>query len=208
LRERQKLVCKPCWELRYCPYGPVVEEFPLMPPLRPEAEKHNAYLRKCLKTGRMADGRAMDRTKRSDFKKMLSEYDPSDFPETIPPILEEMSCRVFGHLCPVYFVAEPFTETAELRRLGRSIPFPIRLRVARRDNYTCQGCGKHLKDDELEFDHLIPISLGGSSDEHNLRLTCIECNRKKSDNFVPGPRWFDRPPEPSPSRRSQRRRKP
>jgi hypothetical protein len=22
-------VCKPCWELRYCPYGPLVEYFPL-----------------------------------------------------------------------------------------------------------------------------------------------------------------------------------
>jgi hypothetical protein len=23
-------VCKPCWEIKYCPYGPFVEEFPLM----------------------------------------------------------------------------------------------------------------------------------------------------------------------------------
>ena len=24
-------VCKPCWELKYCPYGPLVEFFPLSP---------------------------------------------------------------------------------------------------------------------------------------------------------------------------------
>src|SRR5690242_11686254 len=24
-------VCKSCWELRYCPYGPMVEHFPLSP---------------------------------------------------------------------------------------------------------------------------------------------------------------------------------
>ena len=24
-------VCKPCWELKYCPYGILVEEFPLSP---------------------------------------------------------------------------------------------------------------------------------------------------------------------------------
>ena len=24
---RVKAVCKPCWELKYCPYGPLVEEF-------------------------------------------------------------------------------------------------------------------------------------------------------------------------------------
>ncbi len=27
--KRIKAVCKPCWELKYCPYGPLVEEFPL-----------------------------------------------------------------------------------------------------------------------------------------------------------------------------------
>lgn len=28
LNARPKAICKPCWELHYCPYGPVVEEFP------------------------------------------------------------------------------------------------------------------------------------------------------------------------------------
>lgn len=27
--KRIKRVCKPCWELKYCPYGPLVEQFPL-----------------------------------------------------------------------------------------------------------------------------------------------------------------------------------
>jgi len=26
---RTKHICKPCWELKYCPYGPLVEQFPL-----------------------------------------------------------------------------------------------------------------------------------------------------------------------------------
>jgi hypothetical protein len=34
LNERTKNVCKPCWELRYCPYGPLVEAFPLLGPTR------------------------------------------------------------------------------------------------------------------------------------------------------------------------------
>jgi hypothetical protein len=25
----EHIVCKPCWELKYCPYGPLVEFFPL-----------------------------------------------------------------------------------------------------------------------------------------------------------------------------------
>src|SRR5579864_3675797 len=28
-KKRSKHVCKPCWELKYCPYGPLVEQFPL-----------------------------------------------------------------------------------------------------------------------------------------------------------------------------------
>ena len=91
-------------------------------------------------------------------------------------------CNVFGHVCPVFFAAEAITETSEARRRGRYIPFKIKMRVVRRDNYTCQHCGKHLKDDEVEFDHKIPISLGGSSEEHNIRLTCFDCNREKSDH--------------------------
>jgi 5-methylcytosine-specific restriction endonuclease McrA len=66
-----------------------------------------------------------------------------------------------------------------LRKGDSSISFQTKLRVARRDNYTCQECGKLLREHELEFDHVIPRSLGGTSDEHNIRLTCLKCNRKK-----------------------------
>lgn len=131
-------VCKPCWELKYCPYGAFVEEFPLLPP-------------------------------------------PEECPEEIPKEISDMGCTVFGHMCPVFFVSEGYTETAEPRRRGRYIPFEVKMRVVRRDNHTCQVCGKHLLDNEVEFDHIIPISKGGSSEEPNIRLTCFKCNRDKSD---------------------------
>lgn len=41
VRKVKSRVCKPCWEIKYCPYGPYVEDFPLLPPTRKEAEKHN-----------------------------------------------------------------------------------------------------------------------------------------------------------------------
>jgi hypothetical protein len=28
-KRRTKHICKPCWELKHCPYGPLIEEFPL-----------------------------------------------------------------------------------------------------------------------------------------------------------------------------------
>lgn len=174
-------VCKPCWELRYCPYGPLVEQSPLLPNTREAATAHHEHLKHCLRTGRLSDGRRLSPSKRKAFLKTVREFRPTDYPESIPPAIAETQCTVFGHICPVIFSAERFTETERSRRTGRYIPFPTKMRVVRRDNYTCQHCNKHLQDNEVEFDHIIAISRGGSSDEHNIRLTCHDCNADRSD---------------------------
>jgi len=129
--KRVKAVCKPCWEIKYCPYGTLVEDFPL---------------------------------KSKDDR-------------------DHRSCRIFGHDCPVYYVAEPFTETKELRNISRSIPTPTKFRVLKRENQICLVCGESVKDEDVEFDHVIPWSKGGSSDEHNVRLLCRDCNRKRGKKF-------------------------
>jgi hypothetical protein len=180
-RTASRKVCKPCWELRYCPYGPLVEQFPLLPPTRSQAIEHNDYLRACLKSGKISDGKPLDARRRKMFESQVSNFSPDNYPAEIPRDIAAMSCSVFGHICPVVFVNEGFTETSESRRSGRYIAFKTKVRVVRRDNYTCQHCGKHLLDNEVEFDHRIPLSRGGSSDEHNLRLTCHDCNHDKSD---------------------------
>jgi len=158
-----------------------VEESPLIPPTRKHAEEHQEYLKECLRTGVLGSEEPLDDDRRRMFQEWIDEFNPDDYPEEIPEEMAEMQCTVFGHICPVIFVAEEETETAELRRRGRYIPFKVKMRVVRRDNYTCQICGRHLLDDEVEFDHIIPFSKGGSSEEHNIRLTCFKCNRKKSD---------------------------
>lgn len=174
-------VCKPCWELRYCPYGPLVEQAPLLPGTREEAILHHEYLKECLRTGQLADGRPVDASRRRALQQDIRVFNPRRYPQSIPRVITDMGCTVFGHICPVVFAAEGFTETTEGRRTGRYIPFRIKMRVVRRDNYTCQHCGKHLKDNEVEFDHVIPLARGGSSEEHNIRLTCHDCNADKSD---------------------------
>jgi 5-methylcytosine-specific restriction endonuclease McrA len=80
-------------------------------------------------------------------------------------------------------VSEPFTETGKLRNVTRHIPRSVLIRVIRRDNSTCQVCGKHLLDPEIQIDHIIPLTKGGPSIESNLRVICSDCNLKKS-NFV------------------------
>jgi hypothetical protein len=127
--KRVKAVCKPCWEIKYCPYGPLVEHFPLN-------EEYN-----------------------------------------------EKSCRIYGHDCPVFYVAEPLTETKELRNISRSIPRKVQFRILKRDNQICSDCGKPVLDEEIEFDHIIPWSKGGPSEEYNVKLLCKTCNRKKGNKF-------------------------
>lgn len=170
-------VCKPCWELRYCPYGPLVEQFPLLLPTRAKIEEHNEYLRRCLATNTFGEnpGRPMTGEERTRFTEMLARQVPTDFPVDIPEEIQEMTCRVFGHICPVVFTAECFTEATESRPTNRKPSPRVMTKVARRDNYTCQECGRGLRDFEVEFDHIIPVAEGGSSEEDNVRVTCGDC---------------------------------
>lgn len=289
-RARLRRVCKPCWELKYCPFGPLVEQSPTLPPPLHAIVEQNAYFKRCLETnlvgsleslspesraqyeGWMKDEQVLlkqalfrlgQRRELADasrlptdeekiaawiggalppihiyrtpyehedtdvvaadyseedwvqikeiaaqikeeyrlaletgmidhrspieparaawFRKQVEEFDASKYPDSVPAIFHDAVCNVYGHVCPVFFSAEASTETSAERRRGRYIPFGVKMRVVRRDNYTCQHCGKHLADNEVEFDHKIPISKGGSSEEHNVRLTCFDCNREKKD---------------------------
>ena len=129
-KEYIKAICKPCWELKYCPYGVLVENF-----------------------------------------EVRGEID------------DPYRCRVFGHICPVFKIAEPLTETKEKRNISRNISSVTQRRVLRRDNYICQICNKPIPDNEVNFDHIIPWSKGGSSDESNIRLLCESCNKSRGNNF-------------------------
>lgn len=292
---RTTRLCKPCWELKYCPYGPLVEQLPTLPPLRSAIEEQQAYFKHCLETDTVGtieplsdemrathqewlvdedlllrqgltelrqqraleeanraetyeekiaiwfgrelppvhiyraaydiddgeldeedfepeiwqeivaraetqrerlkqalatgqnDGRLpLDPVRRAWFQKQVDDFVAENYPDTIPERFTEAECNVFGHICPVFFTAEAMTETQEERRIGRRhLNFTTMMRIVRRDDYRCQHCQKQLRDTEVEFDHIIPVSKGGSSEEHNLRLTCFDCNRDKSDEFSP-----------------------
>jgi 5-methylcytosine-specific restriction endonuclease McrA len=97
------------------------------------------------------------------FSEMVDEFDDRDYPDEIPSVVEDASCRVFGHMCPVYFTAEPLTETKDRRKHSRSIPRDVMLKVVRRDGQICQECHEPVPDNQVEFDHIIPFSRGGIS---------------------------------------------
>lgn len=52
----------------------------------------------------------------------------------------------------------------------------VRREVFRRDGGRCARCGS---DELLQFDHVIPVALGGASTAANLQLLCAPCNRDK-----------------------------
>jgi len=64
--------------------------------------------------------------------------------------------------------------------LRLSIPDDVKMFVWKRDQGKCVKCGSQIN---LEFDHIIPVSKGGSNTARNIQLLCESCNRKKSNNI-------------------------
>jgi 5-methylcytosine-specific restriction endonuclease McrA len=56
------------------------------------------------------------------------------------------------------------------------LPRDVRLAVWRRDRGRCRECGDGF---DLQYDHVIPLALGGASSVDNLQLLCGDCNRGK-----------------------------
>jgi 5-methylcytosine-specific restriction endonuclease McrA len=52
-----------------------------------------------------------------------------------------------------------------------------RREIFRRDNYTCQYCGRH--DTPLTIDHILPKRLGGQHIWTNVVAACPSCNHRK-----------------------------
>ena len=173
------IVCKPCWELKYCPYGPLVEFFPVIC----EDGLTFSQVKKSYKSwlNAVLSGELKDENEVFQAVEAILYLQPDRWKWISQFRTEELSCTIYGHICPVFFSAEPFTETQEGRNTTRTIPRAVMLKVVRRDGQVCANCQKNVPDNEIEFDHIIPYSRGGATTAENLRVLCRECNRKKSD---------------------------
>ena len=73
-----------------------------------------------------------------------------------------------------------FEKQIETRNERPRIPESVRIDVWRRDQGKCAKCGSREK---LEYDHIVPISKGGSNTTRNIELLCESCNRQKGSNI-------------------------
>jgi 5-methylcytosine-specific restriction endonuclease McrA len=77
---------------------------------------------------------------------------------------------------------------SEMAKKGDSLK--RRFAILKRDNFTCQYCGRKAPDVPLEVDHIIPKSYGGSDKRSNLITCCYECNiGKGGDPLESGGTW-------------------
>lgn len=100
--------------------------------------------------------------------------------------------KTMGSVCPVCLIAiapekpvkRPGAAKKPKERRPSSIGAPgpaTKLRVFKRDGYTCTACGEVGGD--LTIDHHIPRSKGGTNDIDNLRTMCRGCNEAKGDSM-------------------------
>lgn len=66
------------------------------------------------------------------------------------------------------------------------IPKALRDRIAAQARYRCGYCltSSRIVGTPLEIEHILPESLGGSSEEENLWLACTLCNNHKGNRIA------------------------
>lgn len=75
-------------------------------------------------------------------------------------------------------------DAAPSRPKRRPISKRIRFEVFKRDQFTCQYCGRKAPDVVLHVDHVDPVARGGDSSIINLLTACVNCNLGKSDRTL------------------------
>jgi len=104
----------------------------------------------------------------------------------VPPsrVVEYYDVWIRDSMHREYPVPAVIINTHHIKHHFRKVNFS-KLNVFKRDNFTCQYCGKHVGNDELTLDHVVPRSIwkgpGTTTCWHNVVTCCIKCNRKKND---------------------------
>lgn len=68
------------------------------------------------------------------------------------------------------------SEQLDTKAKRQPIPQDVKVLVWQRDGGRCVECGSNQN---LEYDHIIPLAMGGSNTDRNIQLLCEDCNRRK-----------------------------
>lgn len=80
----------------------------------------------------------------------------------------------YRHTIPVIRAAIPKTRAALVQKHDQ-----VFMQLGRRDGFMCTKCGCSK---DLEIDHIMPVTRGGTNVLENLQLLCSACNRSKSNH--------------------------
>ncbi len=74
----------------------------------------------------------------------------------------------------------PFKKIRKEEHEKRKVAKKLRWSIYKKDDFTCQKCGIQ---EDLEVDHIIPLSKGGKDELINLQTLCKPCNVRKKDKI-------------------------
>lgn len=120
----------------------------------------------------------------------------SEWARRVRELRDEEGMRILTHndredLKPNEYMLESL-EPREV--VARGVSGRLRRQILDRDGSTCQICGAAAGEEsgcepgrkcKLQIDHIVPISQGGTDDEHNLQAVCVWYNKNKANLKLP-----------------------
>jgi hypothetical protein len=66
-----------------------------------------------------------------------------------------------------------------IKTTRKAITESLRSQILERDGRKCCQCGS---EENIQIDHILPFSIGGTTEESNLQCLCKACNSRKRNN--------------------------
>lgn len=87
----------------------------------------------------------------------------------------------------------PKSKKRSVSKLKKELERIVKAQVKKRDNYTCQRCGKYVEGSECQASHVIPVSHGNALafDPLNMKVLCTHCHLHWwHKNPIKAAEWF------------------